>query len=64
MVSSETSREGSGDMTFVDIVISFAGATAIVLLVPLAILLGGLPIVLSVRGVVEALGWLFAFILS
>lgn len=60
----EASREGIGDMTCVDIVISFAGATAIVLLVPLAILLGGLPIVLSVRGVVEALAWLLGFIHS
>lgn len=59
-----TSREASGDMTFVDIVISFAGATGIVLLVPFAMLLVGLPIVLSVRGVVGALAWLFAFILS
>jgi hypothetical protein len=59
-----TSRKGSGEMTFVDIVTSFAGATGIVLLVPLAILLIGLPIVLSVRGVVEALAWLFAFISS
>ncbi len=60
----DTSREGTGDMTFVDIVISFAGATGIVLLVPLAILLVGLPIALSVRGVVEAFAWLFAFIVS
>jgi hypothetical protein len=59
-----TSRKVSGDMTFVDIVISFAGATGIVLLVPVAILLVGLPIVLSVRGVVEAFAWLFAFISS
>jgi hypothetical protein len=60
----DTSREASGDRTFTDIVISFAGATAVVLLVPVAILIVGLPIVLSVRGVVEALGWLFAFIFS
>lgn len=59
-----TSREASGDMTFVDVVISFAGATGIVLLAPFAMLLVGLPIVLSVRGVVGALAWLSAFILS
>jgi hypothetical protein len=60
----DTSREASGDRRFIDIVISFAGATGVVLLVPFAILLVGLPIVLSVRGVVEALGWLFALIFS
>jgi hypothetical protein len=59
-----TSGEVSRDMTIVDIAISFAGATGIVLLVPVAILLVGLPIVLSVRGVVEALGLLFGFSLS
>jgi len=51
-------------MTLVDIAISFAGATGIVLLVPFAILLVGVPIVLSVRGVVEALGWLLGSIVS
>ena len=56
-------REAGGERTFVDMVRSFAGATGIVLLVPFAILLVGLPIVLSIRVVMEALGWLFAFIL-
>jgi hypothetical protein len=59
-----TSPEVSRDMTYVDIAISFAGATGIVLLVPVAILLVGLPVVLSVRGVVEALGWLFGIMAS
>jgi predicted signal transduction protein with EAL and GGDEF domain len=59
-----TSRELSRDMTYVDIATSFAGATGIVLLVPVAILLVGLPVVLSVRGVVEVLGWLFGFMAS
>src|SRR4051812_46369174 len=57
-------REVSRDMTYVDMAISFAGATGIVLLVPVAILLVGLPVVLSVRGVVEALRWMFGFMAS
>jgi hypothetical protein len=42
--------------------VSFAGAAGIALLVPLAILLVGLPIALAVRGVVEAISWLGALI--
>jgi hypothetical protein len=49
----------SGDLTFLQGVVSFAGGAGIALLVPVAILLVGLPIALSVRGVLELVGWLF-----
>jgi hypothetical protein len=49
-----------GDRTFVDAIISTAGACGIVLLVPFAMLLVGLPIALAVRGLVEAIAWLVA----
>jgi hypothetical protein len=39
--------------------VSLAGAAGIALLVPLVILLIGLPIALSVRGVLELFSWLF-----
>ena len=45
--------------TFFKGVVSLAGAVGIALLVPFAILLVGLPIALSVRGVLELSGWLF-----
>lgn len=46
--------------TFLHALASLAGAAGIALLVPLAILLVGLPIVLVVRGVAEAIVWLLA----
>lgn len=56
----DASRSSEGDRTFVDAIISTAGACGIVLLVPFAILLVGLPIALAVRGLVEAIAWLVA----
>ena len=49
----------SAERTFVQGLVSFAGASGIALLVPFAILLVGLPVVLAVRGVLEVIGWLF-----
>ena len=46
--------------TFLQGLVSLAGAAGIALLVPVAILLIGLPIALVVRGVAEAIGWLLA----
>jgi hypothetical protein len=43
---------------FVDALMSLAGASGIVLLLPLAILLVGLPLALVVRGLLEAFTWL------
>ena len=48
------------DRTFVDGLISLAGAAGIALLVPFVILLIGMPVALSVRGLLEVTGWLFA----
>ena len=38
---------------------SVAGAATIVLLVPIAMLVVGLPLVLAIRGLLELIGWLF-----
>jgi len=54
-VSLPTNRE----RTFMPALISLAGAAGIALLAPFAILLVGLPVALSVRGFIEAIGWLF-----
>ncbi len=42
---------------------SLAGAGGIALLVPFAILLVGLPVAVSVRGVLAAVGWLFGVVI-
>jgi hypothetical protein len=55
----DVSRPSSADRTFLQGLVSLAGAAGIALLVPFAILLVGLPIALSIRGVVELFGWLF-----
>jgi hypothetical protein len=54
----DASRSNAG-RTFVQGLVSLAGAAGIALLVPLVILLIGLPIALSVRGVLELFSWLF-----
>ena len=50
--------------TFLQGLVSLAGAAGIALLVPFAILLIGLPIALVVRGIAEAIGWLLARIVG
>ena len=47
------------DSTFVDGLISLAGAAGIALLVPFVILLIAMPVALTVRGLLELTGWLF-----
>jgi hypothetical protein len=47
------------DRTFVDGMISLAGAAGIALLVPFVILLIGMPVALTVRSLLEVTGWLF-----
>jgi hypothetical protein len=49
----------SAERTFPRGLVSLAGAAGIALLVPLAILLVGLPVVLAVRGLLEVAAWLF-----
>ena len=46
------------ERSFLQGLISLAGAAGIALLVPFAILLIGLPVALAVRGIVEAIAWL------
>ncbi len=48
--------------TFFQSLLSLAGAAGIALLVPLVILIVGLPIVLAARGIVGAISWLVALI--
>jgi hypothetical protein len=64
---SEPAREGVididmssrvGDRTFIDALISLAGGAGIALLVPFVILLIGVPVALTIRGVLEVIGWL------
>jgi len=49
----------SADGTFLQGLVSLAGAGGIALLAPFAILMVGVPIALSIRGVLELFGWLF-----
>jgi hypothetical protein len=56
-------RSRGGERTFIDVLISLAAACGIVLLVPFVILIVGLPIVLVVRGLIEAVSWLLAFVM-
>ena len=55
----DVSRPTHGERTFLQLLVSLFGAAGIALLFGIGILLVGLPIVLIVRGVVEAIGWLF-----
>ena len=47
------------ERTFLQAVVSFAGAGAISLTVPFVILLIGFPFALAIRGLLEAIAWLF-----
>jgi hypothetical protein len=47
------------ERTFVQALVSLAGASAISLTVPFVVLLIGLPFALAVRGLLEAIAWLF-----
>ena len=60
----DVSRPMSAERTFLQGLVSLAGAAGIALLVPFAILLVGLPVVLAVRGVLEVIGWLFGVALQ
>jgi hypothetical protein len=54
----DVSRPSRGDRTFLQGLVSLAAAAGIALLVPVAMLLAGLPVVFAVRGVVEVIGWI------
>ena len=55
----DVSRPARAGRAFLQGLVSLAGAAGIALLVPFAILIVGLPIALSIRGVLELFGWLF-----
>ena len=55
----DLSRPSRGHRTLLQGLVSPGGAAGIALLAPFAILLVGLPVVLSVRGVLELFAWLF-----
>ena len=52
-------RQATGGRTLIQTLLSLAGASGLVLLVPFAILLVGVPVALVVRWLAEAIGWLF-----
>lgn len=54
----DVSRPYGSERTLLQALISFAGAAGVALLVPLAILLVGLPVALAARGLLEVLFWL------
>ena len=54
----DVSRPSNGDRTFLHGLVSLAAAAGIALLLPLAMLLVGLPVVFAVRGVLEVIGWI------
>jgi hypothetical protein len=58
----DVSRPTLGARTYVDALVSLVGAAGIAWLVPLAILLIGVPIALTVRGLLEVSGWLFGIV--
>jgi hypothetical protein len=58
----DVSRPAADGRTFPKGLVSLAGAAGIALLVPVVILLIGMPIALAVGGVVEAASWLIALI--
>src|SRR3954471_8407139 len=60
----DRSRPHRGERTFIGALISVTGASGLVLLVPFAILLIGVPIALLVRGLLEGVRWLLAFMIS
>jgi hypothetical protein len=55
----DVSRPASAERTFLQGLVSLAGAAGIALLAPFAILLLGLPVALALRGLLEVIGWLF-----
>jgi hypothetical protein len=56
------SRPSDDGRTFLKGLVSLAGAAGLVLLLPFAILLIGMPIAFAVRGVAEVASWLFALV--
>ena len=53
----DVSRPARGGRTFLQGLVSLAGAAGITLAVPFVILMIGLPIALAVRGLLEVVGW-------
>jgi hypothetical protein len=51
------SSPNAGESTFLQALISLAGAAGLALLVPFVILLVGLPVALFFRGLIEVIGW-------
>jgi hypothetical protein len=55
----DVSRPHGSERTLLQVLVSFAGAAGIALLVPFAILVVALPIAVVVRGLLEVFVWLF-----
>ena len=60
----DVSRPSSADRTVLKGLVSLAGATGVALLFPVAILAVGVPLVLAVRGVIEAISWVVSVALQ
>jgi hypothetical protein len=60
----DVSRHTLGGRTLIRGLVSLTGAAGIILLVPIAILIIGLPVALVVRLLVEAVPWLFTLLFS
>jgi hypothetical protein len=60
----DVSRPAHGDRTFLQALVSLFGAAGLALLMGGAILLIGLPVALAVRGLLEAISWLFGVALD
>lgn len=57
-------RPSSEGRTLADALVSQAAACGLVLLVPVVVLVVGVPIALVIRALLEATGWLFGFAVS
>ena len=55
----DVSPPAGSERTRLDALVSVAGAVGVALLVPVAILVVGLPVVLAGRGLLEVIAWLF-----
>jgi hypothetical protein len=63
-VSVVEARLSSEGRTLTDALVSQAAACGLVLLVPVVVLVVGVPIALVIRALLEAAGWLFGFAVS
>lgn len=54
----------AGELTFLQTLVSLAGASAISLTIPFVVLLIGLPVALAIRGLLELITWVLRIALT